>query len=519
MALSIASARVDAPAAPHDAGSAGDGFSRAETVFLIGSRTWRMRTALLVSLLVHALLLSLSLGGDGSWLPGLRFPWEERRLAATDLQIVLAPAQPATEAPATAPAMPRPAGAPPSMPTAAPVPARVPAPRPAAVRAPPPEPVVAIAEKAEQPTTAKLPDTPAVVAPARPVADSESVQQAQRIAQAAQEAARQEQLQRDSALAAQAALAEAMRRDAESREQARQETLRQEALRQEQARVSELARQDAARREQERAEAGRQDAARQEQARQEQARQVRARDEALRQEQARLAELAQQEAARQELERAEAARQDAIRQEAARQAAARQEAARQEAARQEAARQEQAQRELAQREASSQAQAQQERAAQEAKREERLRAIGRQLDQEARQRDAANAAPGTLPATTSGLRRGWLLGRADPNRDLILYAEAMARKIELNPTTIAMVREVVKQPHVRPAVTVAVRADGSVERVTFTVSSNVPAIDDAIRKVIASQAPYGPFPPALARQYDVVEIRRTWIFDVAIRLE
>jgi outer membrane biosynthesis protein TonB len=85
--------------------------------------------------------------------------------------------------------------------------------------------------------------------------------------------------------------------------------------------------------------------------------------------------------------------------------------------------------------------------------------------------------------------------------------------------TFEMVRDVVKVPHTRPVVTVAVRSDGTVEKVTFTVSSGVPAIDDAIRRVVASQAPYGAFPPPLARQYDVIEIRRTWVFDIAIRLQ
>ena len=94
----------------------------------------------------------------------------------------------------------------------------------------------------------------------------------------------------------------------------------------------------------------------------------------------------------------------------------------------------------------------------------------------------------------------------------------MSHKIETN-MTFDMVRDAVKQPHIEPIVTVAVRADGSVEKVTFVVSSGVPAIDEAIRQVVASQAPFPPFPPNLARQYDVVEIRRTWIFDVAIRLQ
>ena len=176
---------------------------------------------------------------------------------------------------------------------------------------------------------------------------------------------------------------------------------------------------------------------------------------------------------------------------------------------QDAARQEQARQQLAQ----------QERAEQEAKREERLRAIGKQLNEEAAQRDAALNRPSSTPQpTVSGLRRGWLFGRADSNTDLVLYAEAMSKKIEMN-MTFDMVREAVKQPHARPTVTVAIRADGSVEKVTFVVSSGVPAIDEAIRKVVASQAPYGKFPPALARQYDVIEIRRTWIFDTAIRLQ
>ena len=118
----------------------------------------------------------------------------------------------------------------------------------------------------------------------------------------------------------------------------------------------------------------------------------------------------------------------------------------------------------------------------------------------------------------SNLRRAWLLGRSDPNAELVLYGESVARKMEASPA-FDIVRDVVKQQHVRPIVTMAIRADGSVEKVSFLVSSGVPAIDEAIRKAIASQAPFGAFPPALARQYDVIEMRRTWVFDVAIRLQ
>ena len=310
--------------------------------------------------------------------------------------------------------------------------------------------------------------------------------------------------------------------------QAQLETERKEAARLDQARLAQLevARKEALQREQAKQaqlEAERKEAARLEQARQEQARQAQleaARKAALQREQANQAQL-------------EAARKEAARQEQAREAqleAERKEALQREQAKQaqlEAGRRQQGQettRQAPSTQAAAQApagqdQAQRERAEQEAKREERLRAIAEQLREEAAQRDPASNRPSQpLLPSASSLRRGWLFGRADPNTDLVQYAAAMSRKIEMN-MTFDMVRDAVKQPHTRPVVTVAVRADGSVEKVSFVVSSGVAAIDDLVRKVIASQAPYGAFPPALARQYDVIEIRRTWIFDMAIRLE
>lgn len=499
-----------------------------------------MSTALSLSLLFHALLLSVALGGQAFGLPGLNFPWKERRLGANDLRILLAPAQPTAAASAPAPA-PVPAFTSPtrantvlagvdqpavghSEVVAAAVLTPPPAPAPTPATAPAPLPVPAMtAGKRPDVNLPIAPDTPPMRAPANSEArniptqmsevpvpgntgdaaqkqveqdtreralaqarleqekqSAERLRQAELTADAQREAARQERLRQDAARAEQTARSEAARMEAERQELARQEGMRREAQRQERARQDEKAQQDAARQELERAEAARLEAGRREAARQEQTRQ------------------AQLEAARQAQTQLDAARQDAIKQEAARQDAVKQEAARQERARQE--------------------QAQRERAEQEEKREERLRAIGRQLDAEAAQRDALNRPSRSLLPTVSSLRRGWLFGRADPNTDLVLYAEAMSRKIGMN-MTFDMVREAAKQPHTQPIVTVAIRADGSVEKVTFVVSSGVAAIDESIRKVVASQAPYAAFPPALARQYDVIEIRRTWIFDIAIRLQ
>jgi TonB family protein len=142
--------------------------------------------------------------------------------------------------------------------------------------------------------------------------------------------------------------------------------------------------------------------------------------------------------------------------------------------------------------------------------------MGRQLDEEAARRAAQEEAQRRSPSA-SLLRRGRLFGRTDPNAEMLLYAEAWSRRIQLN-TSFERVRELLKQPYTAPMVTVAIRNDGSVESVTFVRSSGVPAIDEAIRRIVLDQTPYQPFQPGLARDYDVIEIRRTWHFDMAIRL-
>jgi len=247
----------------------------------------------------------------------------------------------------------------------------------------------------------------------------------------------------------------------------------------------------------------RQEAARQEAARQEAARQEAARQEAARQEAAR-AEAVQADAARAEAEREAAARQEAARAEAARAEAARTAAARDAAARQQAARDEAARTDRDEAE----------------RREARLRAIGRQLDEEAARREASTVAvrsPSSLPYSLSSARRYRLFGRADPNAEIVRYAESWSRKIELN-FTLDLWREAVKQPHADPVVLVAVRSDGSIENMSFERSSGVPAIDDAVRRIVDGQRPFPAFPPELARDYDVIEIRRSWHFDTAVRL-
>ena len=81
-----------------------------------------------------------------------------------------------------------------------------------------------------------------------------------------------------------------------------------------------------------------------------------------------------------------------------------------------------------------------------------------------------------------------------------------------------MVREVAKRPHTDPMVTVAIRSDGSVESVTFVLSSGVAEIDEAIRRIVQSQRALPGVPACTGPRFDVIEIRRTWHFDTAVRL-
>ena len=64
----------------------------------------RLSHALLLSLLIHTLLLNLVFDGRGTGPLGFRFPWQDRRIEAPDLRLVLVPAQVAGTESAVAPA-------------------------------------------------------------------------------------------------------------------------------------------------------------------------------------------------------------------------------------------------------------------------------------------------------------------------------------------------------------------------------------------------------------------------------
>jgi protein TonB len=64
-------------------------------------------------------------------------------------------------------------------------------------------------------------------------------------------------------------------------------------------------------------------------------------------------------------------------------------------------------------------------------------------------------------------------------------------------------------------VTVAIKSDGSVERVEINRPSGQRILDDAARHIVALAAPFGAFPPDIAKDTDVLHITRTWTFTPA----
>jgi hypothetical protein len=331
-------------------------------------------------------------------------------------------------------------------------------------------------------------------------------QEAER-AEGEQQLAAEREVQRQDAARQEAARVELARLAAERRETARQEA-QLEVERQEKARAT--AAQLEAERQETALAAARLEAKQQQAAREEEARLEAARLAAEREESVRLAAVQREETAR----RAAAEREDTARRQAAELEARRQETARLEAARAQPARPDTAP-PLSTPQGALRVESERD---EEARREARLRAIGRQLDEEAARREAASQAPAnSLPYSLSTARRARLWGRAHSNAELVEYAEAFVRKIQFN-TLAQTVRELAKRPHTPSMVTVALRSDGSVESVTFVVSSGVAEVDEAIRRIVDSHRPYPAFPRALAREFDVVEIRRTWAFDSAVRL-
>jgi TonB family protein len=100
---------------------------------------------------------------------------------------------------------------------------------------------------------------------------------------------------------------------------------------------------------------------------------------------------------------------------------------------------------------------------------------------------------------------------------LRLYVDSFRQKIERNAAQIRM--QVTAGPgRSDPLVSVALRSDGSVDDVTIVRSSGRADLDEAVRRIVRLNARYAVFPPAVAARFDVIEIRRIWLFADKLKL-
>lgn len=60
--------------------------------------------------------------------------------------------------------------------------------------------------------------------------------------------------------------------------------------------------------------------------------------------------------------------------------------------------------------------------------------------------------------------------------------------------------------------TVVIKRDGDLERVEVNRSSGEPVLDQAAVRIVRMASPYAPFPEAIGRDTDIIEITRTWTF-------
>ena len=98
-----------------------------------------------------------------------------------------------------------------------------------------------------------------------------------------------------------------------------------------------------------------------------------------------------------------------------------------------------------------------------------------------------------------------------------MYIDSVRQKIERN-AVVSEVQLSSQAVHTDPVVSIVIRRDGSIDDVTILRSSGRPDIDGIVRRIVRLNARYAAFPPNVAANYDVIELRRIWTFDGVLRL-
>ena len=92
----------------------------------------------------------------------------------------------------------------------------------------------------------------------------------------------------------------------------------------------------------------------------------------------------------------------------------------------------------------------------------------------------------------------------------MFLSAALQCAISLAPTSSSVAARIGRR--MRSGTLVEMWLDGTVERVGVHRSSGHKVLDDAALRIVKMAAPYSPFPPDIRKDYDVIEITRTWTF-------
>jgi TolA protein len=132
---------------------------------------------------------------------------------------------------------------------------------------------------------------------------------------------------------------------------------------------------------------------------------------------------------------------------------------------------------------------------------------------------SAEAAGNTSPPPTSResvntdpRRKASIVGADPKNVSLAFYGEGWRQKIE----RIGAVNypRLYKDRHYDTLrVTVTINSDGTLAGVRIDKSSGQQEMDDAVRRIVEMSAPFAVFPPDLRRSYDQIDITRSWVFE------
>lgn len=120
--------------------------------------------------------------------------------------------------------------------------------------------------------------------------------------------------------------------------------------------------------------------------------------------------------------------------------------------------------------------------------------------------------PLNLSVNAGQPRRASILGRNPSEVQLAFYNDSWVQKVERIGSQ--NYPHLSKNRHYDPLlVTVSINSDGSIAGVRIVRSSGVAELDNAVRRIIELCRSFAAFPPDLKRNYDFIDITRTWVFE------